>query len=63
MSGAVIGDGCNIGQNVVISPGVTIGNNVKIQNNVSVYTGVTPEDEVLRAVDGLYQRRNPRIIT
>ncbi len=46
MSGARIGERCNIGQNVVISPGVTIGNNVKIQNNVSVYTGVILEDDV-----------------
>ena len=41
MTGAVLGRGCNIGQNVVISPGVVLGNNVKVQNNVSVYTGVT----------------------
>jgi len=46
MSGAKLGNRCNIGQNVVISPGVTIGNNVKIQNNVSVYTGVELEDDV-----------------
>jgi UDP-2-acetamido-3-amino-2,3-dideoxy-glucuronate N-acetyltransferase len=46
MTGAVIGQRCNIGQNVVISPGVVIGDNVKIQNNVSVYTGVTLEDDV-----------------
>ena len=46
MSGAEIGDRCNIGQNVVISSGVKIGNNVKIQNNVSVYEGVTLEDDV-----------------
>jgi UDP-2-acetamido-3-amino-2,3-dideoxy-glucuronate N-acetyltransferase len=46
MSGAVIGRGCNLGQNVVVSPGVVIGDNVKIQNNVSVYTGVVLEDDV-----------------
>lgn len=46
MSGAKIGDRCNIGQNVVISPRVKIGNNVKIQNNVSVYEGVVLEDDV-----------------
>ena len=46
MSGAVIGQRCNIGQNVVISPGVVVGDNVKIQNNVSVYTGVVLEDDV-----------------
>jgi UDP-2-acetamido-3-amino-2,3-dideoxy-glucuronate N-acetyltransferase len=46
MNGAVVGEDCNFGQNVVISPGVKIGNNVKIQNNVSVYTGVVLEDDV-----------------
>jgi UDP-2-acetamido-3-amino-2,3-dideoxy-glucuronate N-acetyltransferase len=46
MSGAVLGKGCNLGQNVLISSGVRIGNNVKIQNNVSVYTGVELEDDV-----------------
>ena len=46
MSGCIIGDQCNIGQNVVISPQVVLGRNVKIQNNVSVYTGVICEDDV-----------------
>ncbi len=46
MSGCVISEGCNIGQNVVISPAVRLGRNVKIQNNVSVYTGVICEDDV-----------------
>lgn len=46
MSDCVIGEGCNIGQNVVISPQVRLGRNVKIQNNVSVYTGVICEDDV-----------------
>ncbi|MDH6357097.1 acyltransferase [Parabacteroides sp. PF5-9] len=46
MTGAVVGNNCNIGQNVVVSPEVILGNNVKIQNNVSVYTGVICEDDV-----------------
>lgn len=46
MSGARIGNRCNLGQNVVVSPGCKIGNNVKIQNNVSIYTGVELEDDV-----------------
>ncbi|HOY73418.1 MAG TPA: acyltransferase, partial [Tenuifilaceae bacterium] len=45
-SGSVIGENCNIGQNVVVSPGVTLGRNVKVQNNVSIYSGVTCEDDV-----------------
>jgi UDP-2-acetamido-3-amino-2,3-dideoxy-glucuronate N-acetyltransferase len=46
MSGAIIGEICNIGQNVVVSPGVKLGRNVKVQNNVSIYTGVECEDDV-----------------
>ena len=46
MSGAVLGERCNIGQNVVISSDVVLGNNVKVQNNVSIYTGVILEDDV-----------------
>ncbi len=46
MPGAVIGERCSLGQNVVVMNGVKIGNNVKIQNNVSIYEGVELEDDV-----------------
>lgn len=46
MKNAVIGERCNLGQNVLVSNDVVIGSNVKIQNNVSVYTGVELEDDV-----------------
>jgi len=46
MSDSIIGQACNIGQNVVISPSVILGENVKVQNNVSIYTGVVCEDDV-----------------
>jgi UDP-2-acetamido-3-amino-2,3-dideoxy-glucuronate N-acetyltransferase len=46
MPECLIGDRCNIGQNVVVMPGVVLGNNVKVQNNVSIYTGVICEDDV-----------------
>jgi UDP-2-acetamido-3-amino-2,3-dideoxy-glucuronate N-acetyltransferase len=46
MRDCVIGERCNIGQNVVVSTGCRIGTNVKIQNNVSIYTGVVMEDDV-----------------
>ena len=45
MDQAVLGENCNIGQNVVVSPGVTLGKNVKVQNNVSIYQGVTCDDD------------------
>ena len=46
MTGCVIGENCNLGQNVVVSPDVTLGKNVKVQNNVSIYTGVICGDDV-----------------
>jgi UDP-2-acetamido-3-amino-2,3-dideoxy-glucuronate N-acetyltransferase len=46
LGGAVIGERCSLGQNVVVMNGTRIGNNVKIQNNVSVYEGVELEDDV-----------------
>ena len=46
LPGAVIGERCSLGQNVVVMGGTKIGNNVKIQNNVSIYEGVELEDDV-----------------
>ena len=46
MTGAIIGENCNLGQNVVVSTDVILGRNVKVQNNVSIYTGVICEDDV-----------------
>jgi UDP-2-acetamido-3-amino-2,3-dideoxy-glucuronate N-acetyltransferase len=46
LSGSMIGEKCNFGQNVVIGPDTTIGANCKIQNNVSVFKGITLEDGV-----------------
>ena len=46
LAGAVIGERCSLGQNVVVMNGTRIGANVKIQNNVSVYEGVELEDDV-----------------
>jgi UDP-2-acetamido-3-amino-2,3-dideoxy-glucuronate N-acetyltransferase len=46
MPSAVIGEQCNLGQNVVVMPEVTLGRNVKVQNNVSIYSGVHCEDDV-----------------
>jgi UDP-2-acetamido-3-amino-2,3-dideoxy-glucuronate N-acetyltransferase len=46
LQGSVIGENCNIGQNVVIGPRSRMGKGCKIQNNVSLYEGVTLEDYV-----------------
>ena len=61
MSGSVLGERCNIGQNVVVSPGVVLGDNVKVQNNVSLYTGVTCEDDVFLGPSMVFTNiTNPR---
>jgi len=61
MKDAVIGERCNLGQNVVISPGVILGNNVKVQNNVSIYTGVICEDDVFLGPSMVFTNiTNPR---
>jgi UDP-2-acetamido-3-amino-2,3-dideoxy-glucuronate N-acetyltransferase len=61
MRESVIGENCNLGQNVVISPGCIIGNNVKIQNNVSIYTGVILEDDVFCGPSAVFTNVvNPR---
>jgi UDP-2-acetamido-3-amino-2,3-dideoxy-glucuronate N-acetyltransferase len=46
MPKAILGEGCNLGQNVFVANNVRLGNNVKVQNNVSIYEGVTCEDDV-----------------
>lgn len=61
MTRCVVGQYCNIGQNVVISPGVVLGDRVRVQNNVSVYTGVTCEDDVFLGPSCVFTNiRNPR---
>lgn len=46
MSGAAIGNNCNLGQNVFVASKAILGNNVKVQNNVSIYDEVILEDDV-----------------
>jgi len=61
MTGATVGERCNIGQNVVVSPQVTLGKNVKVQNNVSIYTGVICEDDVFLGPSMVFTNvTNPR---
>ncbi|CAM1373394.1 UDP-2-acetamido-3-amino-2, 3-dideoxy-D-glucuronate N-acetyltransferase [Tenacibaculum litopenaei] len=61
MSDSVIGEGCNLGQNVVIHPGVVLGGNVKVQNNVSIYSGVICDDDVFIGPSAVFTNvKNPR---
>lgn len=61
MTGAKLGERCNIGQNVVVSPEVILGNNVKVQNNVSLYTGVICDDDVFLGPSCVFTNvNNPR---
>ena len=46
MSGARLGERCNLGQNVFVAATVVLGAGVKVQNNVSIYDGVVCEDDV-----------------
>jgi UDP-2-acetamido-3-amino-2,3-dideoxy-glucuronate N-acetyltransferase len=46
MPGAIIGERCVLGQNVMVASNVRIGDGCRIQNNVSVYEGVILEDYV-----------------
>ncbi|MDA8991300.1 N-acetyltransferase [Opitutales bacterium] len=45
-AGAVIGNSCSLGQNVLVADNASLGNNVKVQNNVAIYGGITVEDDV-----------------
>ena len=45
-AGAVIGNSCSLGQNVLVANNASLGNNVKVQNNVAIYGGITVEDDV-----------------
>ena len=61
MPDARIGEGCNLGQNVVVSSHVELGRNVKVQNNVSIYTGVICEDDVFLGPSMVFTNiTNPR---
>ncbi|MCB9730215.1 MAG: N-acetyltransferase [Deltaproteobacteria bacterium] len=46
MSGAVLGAGASLGQNVFVAGTVRLGRNCKVQNNVSLYDGVECGDDV-----------------
>lgn len=61
MSGAVIGGGCSLGQNVFVANKVRLGRNVKVQNNVSLYEGVICEDDVFIGPSAVFTNViNPR---
>ena len=45
-AGAVIGNSCSLGQNVLVADNASLGNNVKVQNNVAIYGGITVEGDV-----------------
>jgi acetyltransferase-like isoleucine patch superfamily enzyme len=47
MEGAVVGDGCTIGEHAFIESGAVLGNNVRVKNGVSVWNGITVEDDVI----------------
>ena len=61
MSGAVIGEDCNIGEHVFVESGVRLGNHVKVKNNISLYAGLVCEDGVFLGPASVYTNVvNPR---
>ena len=61
MGKSVLGENCNLGQNVFVADDVTLGNNVKVQNNVSIYSGVVCEDDVFLGPSMVFTNiKNPR---
>ena len=61
MSGAVLGERCNLGQNVHVAGDVRVGDNVKMQNNVSLYSGTVVEDDVFLGPSCVFTNvSNPR---
>ncbi len=61
MGKSVLGEHCNLGQNVFVADEVVLGNNVKVQNNVSIYSGVVCEDDVFLGPSMVFTNiKNPR---
>src|ERR1700733_8242679 len=61
MPKAIIGNNCNIGQNVFIDNNAIVGNRVKIQNNVSIYNNVQLQDDVFIGPSAVFTNvLNPR---
>lgn len=61
LSGAEIGEDCNLSQNVYIEGRTKIGNRVKIKNNVSIYECITIEDDVFIGPSAVFTNViNPR---
>lgn len=61
MPNSIIGEKCNLGQNVVVSPDVKLGDGCKVQNNVSIYTGVNCEKNVFLGPSMVFTNvMNPR---
>lgn len=61
MGKSILGEDCNLGQNVFVADDVVLGNNVKVQNNVSIYSGVVCEDDVFLGPSMVFTNiTNPR---
>ena len=61
MPGAVIGERCSLGQNIVVAGDTTLGNNCKVQVNVLICSGVHLADDVFCAANVAFTNiTNPR---
>jgi UDP-2-acetamido-3-amino-2,3-dideoxy-glucuronate N-acetyltransferase len=61
MTGAHVGPGCTLGQNVFVGGRAIVGRGCRVQNNVSIYDGVVLEDEVFVGPSAVFTNvKNPR---
>lgn len=62
MKGAVVGEGCNIGDHAFIEGGAKIGHRVTVKNAVLIWEKVTVEDEVFLGPNVVFTNDlNPRV--
>jgi acetyltransferase-like isoleucine patch superfamily enzyme len=61
MEGAVVGQGCNLGDHAFVEAHAQIGNHVTIKNGVSIWDGVVLEDNVFVGPNAAFTNdMNPR---
>ena len=61
MSGARVGENCNIGESCFVESGSSIGDNVTLKNGVQIWEGVCIEDDVFIGPNATFTNdRNPR---
>lgn len=61
MPGAVIGEGCNLGDHSFVESGARVGNNVTVKNGAAIWEGVDIHDNVFIGPNAVFTNDlNPR---